>query len=144
MARGVNKVIIIGNLGEDPDIRYTGDGKAIANISVATSDSWKDKQSGEQQERTEWHRCVCFGRLAEIVGEHLHKGSKIYLEGRLQTRKWQDKDGQDRYTTEINFHDMQMLDSRQQSGGQQAPRQQPPRQQQMAPPVDDFDDDIPF
>lgn len=139
MARGVNKVIIIGNLGEDPDIRYTGDGKAIANISVATSDSWKDKQSGEQQERTEWHRCVCFGRLAEIVGEHLHKGSKIYLEGRLQTRKWQDKDGQDRYTTEINFHDMQMLDSRQQSGGQQAPRQQ-----QMAPPVDDFDDDIPF
>lgn len=144
MARGVNKVIIIGNLGEDPDIRYTGDGKAIANISVATSDSWKDKQSGEQQERTEWHRCVCFGRLAEIVGEHLHKGSKIYLEGRLQTRKWQDKDGQDRYTTEINFHDMQMLDSRQQSGGQQAPRQQAPRQQQMAPPVDDFDDDIPF
>ena len=110
MARGVNKVILIGNLGDAPDIRYTQDGKAIANLSVATSESWKDKNTGEKVEKTEWHRACMFGRLAEIAGEYLTKGSKVYLEGKLQTRKWQDKDGNDRYTTEIVASEMQMLD----------------------------------
>src|SRR5262245_6647722 len=113
MARGINKVILIGNLGKDPEIRYTATGSAIANITIATSESWKDKQTGENVERTEWHRVVFYQRLAEIVGEYLRKGSKIYLEGRLQTRKWQDKtSGQDRYTTEIIADNMQMLDSK--------------------------------
>ena len=112
MARGINKVILIGNLGVDPEVRYMPSGGAVANVRLATSESWKDKQTGEQQERTEWHRVTFYGRLAEIAGEYLRKGSKIYVEGRLQTRKWQDKDGQDRYTTEIVANEMQMLDSR--------------------------------
>ncbi len=112
MARGVNKVILIGNLGNDPDVRYTAGGSAVVNISIATSESWRDKETGERQERTEWHRVVFFGRLAEIVSEYLRKGAKIYIEGRLQTRKWQDKDGSDRWTTEIVANEMQMLDSR--------------------------------
>jgi len=110
MARGINKVILIGNLGSDPEVRYTPSGSAIANISLATSDAWRDKQSGELQERTEWHRVVFFNRLAEIVGEFLRKGSKCYVEGALRTRKWQDKTGQDRYTTEIVASEMQILD----------------------------------
>jgi len=148
MARGVNKVILIGNVGNDPEMRYTANGGAVCNLSVATTDSWRDKQSGENQERTEWHRVVMFGKLGEIAGEYLRKGSKVYIEGRLQTRKWQDKSGQDRYTTEIVGNDMQMLDSK--GGGSasfdSAPASKPAPQQQpaSAPPVDDFDDDIPF
>lgn len=112
MARGVNKVILIGNLGSDPEVRYTPNGNAVANISLATSEVWRDKQSGELQERTEWNRVVFFNRLAEIVGEFLHKGSKVYVEGSLRTRKWQDKNGQERFTTEIIATEMHMLDSR--------------------------------
>lgn len=112
MARGVNKVILIGNLGSDPEVRYTPSGSAVANISLATTEVWRDKQSGELQERTEWHRVVFFNRLAEIVGEFLHKGSKCYVEGSLRTRKWQDKTGQERYTTEIIATEMHILDSR--------------------------------
>ena len=113
MAKGINKVILIGNLGADPEIRHMPNGAAVANINLATSESWKDKNTGELQERTEWHRVVLFQRLAEIVAEYLKKGSKVYIEGRLQTRKWQDKTtGQDRYTTEIIANEMQMLDSR--------------------------------
>ncbi|MFT5396068.1 MAG: single-strand DNA-binding protein [Gammaproteobacteria bacterium] len=158
MARGVNKVILVGNLGNDPDIRYTAGGAAVANISIATAESWKDKNSGEQQERTEWHRVVFFGRLAEIVGEYLRKGSQVYVEGRLQTRKWQDKEGHDRYTTEIVANEMQMLGSK--SGGSAnyepasqsqpehsnapQPQSQPAPAQSPTPAADDFDDDIPF
>jgi single-strand DNA-binding protein len=148
MARGVNKAIILGSLGQDPDIRYTAGGAAVANISIATNEQWKDKESGEMQERTEWHRVVFFGRLAEIVGEYLRKGSQVYVEGRLQTRKWQDKEGNDRYTTEIVANEMQMLGSK--SGGTTASFDQSP-QQQSSPSTsseknssDDFDDDIPF
>ena len=148
MARGVNKVILIGNLGQDPEVKYMPNGNAVANITVATSESWKDKNTGEQVNKTEWHRVVFFRRLAEIVGEYLHKGSKIYIEGKLQTRKWQDKNGKDNWTTEIIANEMQMLDSR---GQGEAPSQQRPAQQQSAPaqaapaPVNnDFDDDIPF
>ena len=112
MARGVNKAIIVGNLGRDPEVRYTADGRAVANVTIATSESWKDKQSGERQEKTEWHRVVFFGRLAEIAGEYLKKGAQVYIEGRLQTRKWEDKSGQERYTTEIVASEMQMLGSR--------------------------------
>ncbi|PCH62855.1 MAG: single-stranded DNA-binding protein [Gammaproteobacteria bacterium] len=159
MARGVNKVILIGNMGKDPEVRYMPSGGAAANCSIATSESWRDKTSGEMQEKTEWHNLVFFGRLAEIVGEYCKKGSKVYVEGRLQTRKWQDKSGNDRYTTEIVANEMQMLDSRggagdnfgADGGGQQsynAPSQsQPvPQQKQPAPAMtnDDFDDDIPF
>lgn len=148
MARGINKVILIGNVGKDPDIRYMPNGNAVANVTVATSDSWKDKNTGETQERTEWHRVVFFRRLAEIVGEYVKKGSKIYIEGRLQTRKWQDQGGQDRYTTEIVADQMQMLDSR--GGGSAAfdSGQQSSAPSQSAPaapvPDDGFDDDIPF
>ena len=110
--RGVNKVILIGNVGKDPDIKATNNGSTIANISVATSESWKDKSTGQQQERTEWHRVVFFGRLAEIVRDYLKQGSKVYIEGSIRTRKWQDQSGQDRYTTEIVASEMQMLDSR--------------------------------
>lgn len=117
MARGVNKVILIGNLGKDPEVRYTTSGSAVANVALATTDTWRDRQTGEQQERTEWHRIVFFNRLGEIVGEYLRKGSKVYVEGRLQTRKWQDQNGQDRYTTEIIASEMQMLDSRGAGGG---------------------------
>jgi single-strand DNA-binding protein len=120
MARGINKVIIIGNLGNDPEVRYTPSGSAVANISIATSEGWRDKQSGELQERTEWHRIVMFNRLAEIAGEYLKKGSKVYVEGSLRTRKWTDKNGQERYTTEIVAGDMQMLDSRGGAGGSSA------------------------
>lgn len=112
MARGVNKVILVGNIGQDPEMKYMPSGNAVTNISVATSESWKDKQTGQQQERTEWHRVVFFNRLAEIAGEYLRKGSKVYIEGSLRTRKWQGQDGQDRYTTEIVASEMQMLDSR--------------------------------
>ncbi len=148
MARGVNKAIILGSLGQDPDIRYTASGAAVANISIATNEQWKDKESGEMQERTEWHRVVFFGRLAEIVGEYLRKGSQVYVEGRLQTRKWQDKEGKDRYTTEIVASEMQMLGSK--SGGTTASFDQSQQPQQSAPATtakgsdDDFDDDIPF
>ncbi len=152
MARGVNKVILVGNLGADPETRYTATGSAVTNIRVATTDSWKDKQSGEQQERTEWHRVVFFGRLAEIAAEYLRKGSQVYLEGRLQTRKWQGQDGADRYTTEIVSNEMQMLGSRSGGGGGgfQAP---PPAQSAPSAAVPsgggagmhgDLDDDIPF
>lgn len=148
MARGVNKVILIGNLGADPDVRQMPSGGAVTNVNLATSESWKDKQSGEQRERTEWHRVVFFNRLAEIAGEYLKKGSKIYIEGSLRTRKWE-KDGQDHYTTEIVASEMQMLDGQgggqggQQGGGQQQrPAQQAPAQKQGG--MDQFDDDIPF
>jgi single-strand DNA-binding protein len=156
MARGVNKVILIGNLGNDPDVRYTASGAAVANISLATAESWRDKESGEQQERTEWHRVVFFGRLAEIVAEYLKKGSQIYVEGRLQTRKWQDKEGKDRYSTEIVANEMQMLGSRSGGGSNQSYMDQtPPHDESMSPgdkpqkttansKDDDFDDDIPF
>jgi single-strand DNA-binding protein len=168
MAKGsINKVILIGNLGADPETRYMPNGNAVANVSVATTDAWKDRNTGENQERTEWHRVVFFGKIAEIVGQYLRKGSKIYLEGRLQTRKWQGQDGQDRYTTEVVVDQrgtMQMLDSRGAGGsgdfdqgyGQpragapsQAPSQAPaapPRQAEGGqPPMDEgFDDDIPF
>ncbi len=148
MARGVNKAIILGSLGQDPDIRYTAGGAAVANISIATNEQWKDKESGEMQERTEWHRVVFFGRLAEIVGEYLRKGAQVYVEGRIQTRKWQDKEGKDRYTTEIVANEMQMLGSK--SGGTTASFDQTPAAEQSAPATssgssnDDFDDDIPF
>lgn len=112
MARGINKVILIGNLGADPEIRYTQANKAVANLRVATSESWRDKQTGEQRENTEWHSVVLFDKTAEVAGEYLTKGSKVYIEGRLQTRKWQDQEGNDRYTTEIVANDMQMLDRR--------------------------------
>ncbi|MCG8668435.1 MAG: single-stranded DNA-binding protein [Pseudomonadales bacterium] len=115
--RGINKVIILGNLGNDPETRYMPNGNAVTNISIATSETWKDKQSGQNQERTEWHKVVFFNRLAEIAGEYLRKGSKVYIEGSLRTRKWQDQSGNDRYTTEIVASDMQMLDSRGEQGG---------------------------
>jgi single-strand DNA-binding protein len=123
MARGVNKVIIIGNLGADPETRAMPSGTTVANLRVATSENWRDKQTGEQQERTEWHRVALFGRLAEVAGEYLRKGSKVYIEGSLRTRKWQDKQGNDRYSTEIVANDMQMLDGRGagQGGGGMAP-----------------------
>ena len=148
MARGINKVILIGNLGNDPETRYTAGGAAVANISLATTDSWRDKETGEQQERTEWHRVVFFGRLAEIVSEYLHKGSQVYVEGRLQTRKWQDKDGNDRYTTEIVANEMQMLGNRGGGGGSGMDRSEQSGAESKAPAKrseDDFvDDDIPF
>lgn len=145
--KGINKVILIGNLGKDPEVRYSPSGSAMANITVATTESWKDKQSGEKVEKTEWHRVVFFNRLAEIVGEYLKKGSSVYIEGRLQTRKWQGQDGQDKYTTEIVANEMQMLGGRPQDGSQRtqggtqasAPRPGPVDQ---APP--DFDDAVPF
>lgn len=156
MARGINKVILVGNLGNDPEVRYANNGSAIANISIATTDSWKDKNTGEQQEKTEWHRVVMFNRLGEIAGEYLKKGSQVYIEGRLQTRKWQDQSGQDRYTTEIVANEMQMLGGRaggEMSGGgynapsptrSAAPAPQQNNQPAPAAPSNDFDDDIPF
>jgi single-strand DNA-binding protein len=158
MARGINKVILIGNLGKDPETRYMPSGGAVTNVTLATSESWKDKNTGEQQERTEWHRVVFFNRLGEIAGEYLRKGSKVYIEGSLRTRKWQGQDGQDRYTTEIVASDMQMLDSKGGSAAfESAPQpqpqpqsqaQRPAAQPQSAPaasmPENDFDDDIPF
>lgn len=163
MARGVNKAIIVGTLGQDPEVKYMANGGAVATISVATNESWKDKQTGEMQERTEWHRIVMFGKLAEIAAQYLKKGSQAYLEGRIQTRKWQDNEGKDRYSTEIVANEMQMLGGRpgggsnessgqQQSSGQQRPSgqqqssgqaQQPASAPQTAP-IDDGFDDIPF
>ncbi len=136
MARGVNKVILVGNLGGDPETRYMPSGGAVTNITLATSETWKDKQTGQPQERTEWHRVVFFNKLAEIAGQYLKKGGKVYVEGSLRTRKWQDQSGQDRYTTEIVANEMQMLDSRGQSGGYQqeggyAPQQAAPAPQQQ-------------
>ena len=155
MARGINKVILIGNLGQDPEVRYMPSGSAVVNLSLATTDSWRDKQSGEQQDRTEWHKLVFYAKLAEIVGEYLKKGAKIYIEGRLQTRKWQDKNsGADRYSTEIIVSDMQMLDGRgvggdMPSAAPRAPQEMPAASSAApaaagAPMVDSFDDDIPF
>ena len=157
MARGINKVILVGNLGKDPEAKFMPNGNAVTNITIATSESWKDKQTGQQQERTEWHRVVFFNRLAEIASEYLKKGSKVYVEGSLRTRKWQGQDGQDRYTTEIVASEMQMLDSRGGSAGydspapmqQNSPQSQPnqqPAQSSSAPEAgfDSFDDDIPF
>ena len=151
MARkGINKVIVLGNLGNDPECTFMPNGNAVAKISIATSESWKDKQTGQDQERTEWHRVVFFGKLAEIVDKYLLKGAKVYIEGSLRTNKWQDKDGNDRYTTEIMANEMQMLDRKsdnQQQGGQQQYQQQSqqPAQQQSQPQNGDgFDDDIPF
>ena len=141
MARGVNKVLLIGNLGNDPEQKAMPNGNAVTNVSVATAESWKDKQTGQQQERTEWHRVVFFNRLAEIAGQYLTKGSKVYIEGSLRTRKWQDQSGNDRYSTEIVGSEMQMLDSRE--GQQSAPAQQQAPQQAPAN-FDDFDQDIPF
>ncbi|MGM0694784.1 MAG: single-stranded DNA-binding protein [Pseudomonadota bacterium] len=125
MARGINKVILIGNLGQDPEVRFTPSGTAVANLNLATTDTWMDKQSGQRQERTEWHRIVLFNKTAEIAQQYLRKGSKVYIEGRLQTRKWQDQNGQDKYTTEIVANDMQMLDSRGGDGGGQYGGQPP-------------------
>jgi single-strand DNA-binding protein len=161
MARGINKVILIGNLGADPEVRYMPSGGAVANLRIATTESWKDRQSGEMQERTEWHRVVLFGRLGEVAKEYLRKGSRVYLEGRLQTRKWQGQDGQDRYATEVVANDMQMLDRRE--GGHAADTAPPPmddwgeapapapqrgggRNQSRAGsvPEPDLNDDIPF
>ncbi len=167
MARGVNKVMLIGHLGADPEVRYMPNGGAVANVTIATTESWKDKSSGEQQEKTEWHRVVFFARLAEIVGEYLKKGSQVYVEGRLQTRKWQDKSGVDRYTTEIVANEMQMLGGRGGAaggagagssagsyGGGQSQSAAPAAAASTAPAAaaapaaagnyDDFDDDIPF
>jgi single-strand DNA-binding protein len=152
MARGVNKVILIGNLGNDPEVRYTPSGSAVANVNLATSETWRDKQSGELQDRTEWHRVVFFNRLAEIVGEYLKKGSKIYVEGTLRTRKWTDKNGVERYTTEIIANEMHILDSRSGTSGSHPstpassddydtthsiPHHEPTTHE-------NFDDDIPF
>ena len=149
MARGVNKAIIIGTLGQDPDVRYTASGGAVVNVSVATNESWKDKQTGEAQERTEWHRIVVFGKLAEICAQYLKKGSQVYFEGRIQTRKWQDQSGNDRYSTEIIANDMQMLGGRPGTPGDNtAPFNPPPQsataQSTPAAAVDDGFDDIPF
>lgn len=149
MAKGsVNKVILVGNLGRDPEVRYTPNGMAVANVTIATTEVWKDKQSGENQERTEWHRIALYSRLAEIAGEYLRKGSKIYIEGRLQTRKWQDKNtGQDRYTTEIIADSLQMLDSKGGGGSHAESATSSKATSADAPqvePMDNFDDDIPF
>lgn len=150
----VNKVIIVGNLGKDPETRYPPSGDAVTNIVVATTETWKDKASGEKREATEWHRVVFFGKLAEIAGQYLKKGSQVYLEGKLKTRKWQDKDGQYRYTTEINADEMKMLGSKgdgQQQEGQrpQQTQQRPPANTQRKPQgqaggFSDFEDSIPF
>lgn len=163
MARGVNKVILVGNCGQEPDVKYMPSGGEVTNISVATSESWKDKQTGERQERTEWHRVVFFNQLAKIAGEYLHKGSQVYIEGSIRTRKWQDQNGQDRFTTEIVANEMQMLGSRTATqGGMGSDPGYAPEDMQMQKPsinntpainnekkdqnqnMDDFDDDIPF
>lgn len=159
MSRGINKVILIGNLGQDPEVRYLPQGGAVANLTVATSESWTDKATNEKKEQTEWHRVVIYQRLAEIAGEYLRKGSKVYLEGKLKTRKWTDKDGVERYTTEIVANELQMLDGKQdgqqqarqqaapvpaQQPRQQAPAQASPQQQNQGSQFIDYDDDIPF
>lgn len=156
MAKGINKVILVGHLGQDPEVKYMPSGGAVTNVSIATSDQWKDKQTGEMKDRTEWHRVVFFNRLAEIAGEYLRKGSQVYVEGRLQTRKWQDQSGADRYSTEIVANEMQMLGGRSGGtapmGGAPAPSQNQGQPQQpqgggfgQSPAAGaDFDDDIPF
>ncbi|HXS91846.1 MAG TPA: single-stranded DNA-binding protein [Steroidobacteraceae bacterium] len=158
MARGVNKVILVGNLGADPDTRYMPSGKAVTNIRVATSESWKDRTTGDMQERTEWHSVVMYDKLGEIAAEYLRKGSQVYIEGKIRTRKWQDKEGKDRYTTEVIADQMQMLGGRGGGGGAssepRSPRQTPPAAEDRTPgPADEggggggggeFDDDIPF
>ena len=142
--RGVNRATILGTLGKDPELRYSASGTAVANFSVATNEEWKDKSTGEKQERTEWHNIVIWGKLGEIAGKYLHKGAQVYLEGRIQTRKWQDREGTDRYSTEINVSEMQMLGKKgdNQSSGSRAPdnRQRPAE----GPAQDDAFDDIPF
>ena len=145
MARGINKVILVGNLGADPETRYMPSGSAVTNLSVATSETWKDKQTGEQKERTEWHKVAMFNRLAEIAAEYLRKGSQVYIEGKLRTRKWQDRDGNDRWTTEIIADEMQMLGGRG-GGGGSAPMSRDSGASSPPPQAgpDDFDDDIPF
>jgi single-strand DNA-binding protein len=144
MSKGINKVIIVGNLGKDPEVRYSANGAAIANLTIATSEQWTGKQSGQKQEKTEWHRVVMFNRLGEIAGEYLKKGSQVYIEGKLQTRKWQDNTGQDRYTTEIVANEMQMLGGRSGADNGQGAQQQP--QQGTPSPHGNFDDfaDIDF
>jgi single-strand DNA-binding protein len=147
MARGVNKVTLIGNLGNDPELRSTQSGSAVANITLATSESWRDKETQETKERVEWHRVIFFGRLAEVVNEYLRKGSQVYVEGRIQTRKWQDKDGNDRYTTEIVANEMQMLGSRGTNSEPSAsPQPASPSQTSSQGSIanEPFDDDIPF
>ena len=151
MARGVNKVILIGNLGKDPEVRYTPGGAAVVSFSIATTESWKDKQSGEKVEKTEWHNITAFGKLAEICGEYLKKGSQVYVEGRIQTDKYQDKQtGQDRYSTKVIINDMQMLGGRSGAGMPEsrpsapAPAASPQAEQGNVPSSNDFDDDIPF
>ena len=155
MARGINKVILVGNLGQDPETRYMPSGGAVTNITVATNESWKDKQTGEQKDRTEWHKVAMFNRLAEVAAEYLRKGSQVYIEGKIRTRKWQDKEGKDRYTTEVIADEMQMLGGRGGSGGggnyggaggggSGGGSNTPTGGGQSAPPADDFDDDIPF
>ncbi|HZX23483.1 MAG TPA: single-stranded DNA-binding protein [Woeseiaceae bacterium] len=149
MARGINKVILVGNLGQDPDTRYMPSGSAVTNLRIATSEQWKDKQTGEQKERTEWHNVAMFGRLAEIAAEYLRKGSQVYIEGKLRTRKWQDKQGNDRWTTEVIADEMQMMGGRGGGGGGSAPMSS----QDSGPSGgnypdsgggEEFDDDIPF
>jgi len=150
MARGINKVILVGNLGADPETRYMPSGKPVTNIRIATSEGWTDKQSGDKQERTEWHAVVLFEKLAEISAEYLRKGSQVYIEGSLRTRKWQDKEGKDRYTTEIVAREMQMLGGR--GGGEGGERRAPAAasgsssSSSASPPAEagEFDDDIPF
>ena len=149
MARGVNKVILIGNLGGDPEVKYMPNGNAVAKITVATSESYKDKNTGENVDKVEWHRVIAFRRLAEIMGEYLKKGSKVYIEGKLQTRKWQDKNGKDCWTTEIICNEMQMLDSRGSGSGDgfnqnSAPTSAAAKQPAGSPVDSDFDDTIPF
>jgi single-strand DNA-binding protein len=149
MARGINKVIIIGNLGADPETRAMPSGTTVTNLRVATSESWKDRQSGEQQERTEWHRVALFGRLGEVAGEYLKKGSQVYIEGSLRTRKWQDKQGNERYTTEIIANDMQMLGGRPGAGAASGAGEAPRERSEFEPVStsterEEFDDDIPF
>ena len=149
MARGINKVIVVGNLGGDPETRYMPSGAAVTNLTVATNESWKDKQTGEQKDRTEWHKVAMFGRLAEIAAEYLRKGSQVYIEGKLRTRKWQDQQGNDRWTTEIIADEMQMLGGRGGAGAGRSdspPSGSPPSGPPPSAPAssDDFDDDIPF
>ncbi len=148
MARGINKVILIGNLGQDPDTKYMPSGSAVTNLRIATTEAFKDRETGEQQERTEWHSVAMFGRLAEVAGEYLRKGSQVYIEGRLRTRKWQDKQGQDRYSTEIVADQMQMLGGRGGSvnaGAEGGAGDRPaPKARAVAEPAAELDDDIPF
>ena len=151
MSRGINKVILIGNLGQDPETRYTPSGSAVVNLNLATDESYKDRNSGQLVPKTEWHRVVLFGKVAEVASQYLRKGSKVYIEGKLQTRKWQGQDGQDRYTTEVIVDikgQMQMLGAPAGQGGEPPGRRRapadPPAGGQMPEPVDDFDDDIPF